>query len=341
MKKIKPIHLLLVLTLLLTTLCACGHSPGREPSSSGDRANVHVGLIMGPPSMGLGWFMNQVEQGNTYHNYQFTVDGTDYSKLAASLNDGTYDLITCPSNIAAILANNEDLKTSVKVISINNTGLLYILTTDPSISSLSDLKGKNLYAIGEGGTPEYTLQYVLRKTHMEKEVNLSFKSTPFEVLNFLEKEPNSVAMLPQPFVEVAKTMVPGLKVPIDLTEEWGKVEKKAEAITAVTVVREDFLADHEEAVLEYLSMSRQSTDYTNSHVEQAAKWTEDYDTFLNPEIAKTALPKCNIVTITGESMKEKVSGFLQILLELDPASVGGSLPKDSFYYLPPEGSDLR
>ncbi len=31
---------------------------------------------------------------------------------------------------------------------------LYVMTTDPSISGMSDLVGRTVYSYGEGGTPE-------------------------------------------------------------------------------------------------------------------------------------------------------------------------------------------
>ena len=33
-------------------------------------------------------------------------------------------------------------------------------------------------------------------------------------------------------------------------------------------------------------------------------------------------------------MKEALNGYLSVLFEQNPASVGGSLPDDAFYYLP-------
>lgn len=324
---------LVTLVLLASVLAGCGQNRSNHSSGSqGGRTTVNVGLLMGPSSMGLGWMMHEVEQGNTYNNYKMTVDGTDYSKVTASLNSGDYDIINCPSNVAAILYNNKDLKTKVKVISINNTGLLYVLTTDPSVQNLQDLKGKTVYSIGEGGPPEYTFTYLLKKTGLAGAVNFSFRSTPFEVLNLLKQEKNSVALLPQPFVETAKTMVKGLRVPIDVTAEWNKVEKKAEPVTTVSVVREDFLKEHGQAVDEYLDLCKKSTDYTNSHVKQAADWTEEYGTFLNAAIAEKAIPYCNIVTITGDEMEKKLSGFLRIMYQLDPDSIGGKMPGHDFYY---------
>ncbi len=313
-------------------------SQEREIMGSTEATDVNVGLIMGPPSMGLGWFINEAKNGNTYNNFNMTVDGIDYSALSAELNENTYQIITCPSNVAAILYNNEDLQCDVKVISINNTGLLYIVTTDPSIQSLEDLKGRTVYSIGEGGPPEYTFEYLMEKTGMSGDVNLSFRSTPFEVVNLLQDEENSIALLPQPFVEVAKLLVENLNVPIDITDEWDKcnTDSNAESITTVSIVRKDFLEEHEQAVIEYLKMAKQSTDYTLEHVDEAAAWTEEFETFLNPEVAVDAIPQCNICTITGEEMKEKLSGFIDIMYNFNPDAVGGSIPDDDFYYIPPE-----
>ena len=275
--------------------------------ASNDACDVQVGLIMGPPSMGLGYFMNEAEAGNTYNNYSFTVEGIDYSALAAKLNQGTYDIITCPSNVSAILYNNKDLNDSVEVISINNLGLLHILTTDTSINSMEDLKGRTVYSIGEGGPPEYTFEYLLDKYG-----------------------------LTEPFVEVAKLLVSDLRTPVDVTKAWDElnVSNGAQSVTTVTVVRKKFLEEHRQAVEEYLEYAKKSTDYTLENVNQAAEWTEKYETFLNPDIAVDAIPQCSICTITGNEMKTILSGFLQIMYELNPDSVGGKMPDDEFYYIP-------
>ena len=307
---------------------------------STDATEVNVGMIMGPPSMGMGWMIHENEEGNTYNDYNFEVGGVDYTTLASKLNTGDYDIIHCPSNVGAILYNNKDLKEEVEVIDISNLGLLYILTTDDSIKSMDDLKGRTVYSIGEGGPPEYTFGYLLDQEGLSDDVNFSFRSTPFEVLNLLQDEENSIALLPQPFVEVAKLLVPDLKVPIDITEEWDnlKLESGAESVTTITIVRKKFLEEHEQAVVEYLNLLKKSVAYSLSHVDEAAEWTDTYETFLNPEVAADAIPYVNMCAITGQEMKEKLEGFLKIMYDYNPDAVGGSMPDDDFYYIPPEGS---
>lgn len=307
---------------------------------STDATEVNVGMIMGPPSMGMGWMIHENEEGNTYNDYNFEVGGVDYTALASKLNTGDYDIIHCPSNVGAILYNNKDLKEEVEVIDISNLGLLYILTTDDSVKSMDDLKGRTVYSIGEGGPPEYTFGYLLDQEGLSDDVNFSFRSTPFEVLNLLQDEEDSIALLPQPFVEVAKLLVPDLKVPIDITEEWDnlKLESGAESITTITIVRKKFLEEHEQAVVEYLNLLKKSVAYSLSHVDEAAEWTDTYETFLNPEVAADAIPYVNMCALTGQEMKEKLEGFLKIMYDYNPDAVGGFMPDDDFYYIPPEGS---
>ena len=51
-------------------------------------------------------------------------------------------------------------------------------------------------------------------------------------------------------------------------------------------------------------------------------------------VAQKALPACNIVFIDGEEMQTAVSGYLAVLFEQNPESVGGELPDEAFYYIP-------
>lgn len=57
--------------------------------------------------------------------------------------------------------------------------------------------------------------------------------------------------------------------------------------------------------------------------------TDTYETFMNPDIAVQA-----IVHHHRGEMKQKLSGFLQIMYDLNPDAVGGTMPGDDFYYIP-------
>ena len=69
----------------------------------------------------------------------------------------------------------------------------------------------------------------------------------------------------------------------------------------------------------------------NTNVEEAAQMIEELGIVKAP-VAKKAIPNCNIVCISGSDAQAILPGYLQTLLDLNPASIGGSLPGDDFYW---------
>ena len=316
------------------------HEKKRDLMGSTDACDVRVGLIMGPPSMGLAQFIVAAQNGKTKNNFTFTPNGVDYVGLSAAFNQGDYDICTLPSNIGPILYNNDELKNDYEVISINNLGVLYVMTNDESLESLDDLFGRTVYSYGQGGTPEYTIEALLKKKGIDGTFNLEFKSSPLEVLNMMQEQENCVAILPQPFVSLAKILVNPLYIPVDLTVEWDKAfsDTGSQAVTTTTIVNKAFLEAHEQAVVEYLNMAGQSVAWSLANMETAASLQEELGTFLNNSVALDAMPYISMVNLTGETMRTALSGFVEELYRANPDSVGGALPKGDFYYLPPKGA---
>ena len=77
-----------------------------------------------------------------------------------------------------------------------------------------------------------------------------------------------------------------------------------------------------------------TTEYVNANAAEASQWIAELGIVAKAPLAQKAIPACNIVMITGEEMKTKVSGYLTALFEQNPAAVGGALPDDAFYLIP-------
>ena len=166
-------------------------------------------------------------------------------------------------------------------------------------------------------------------------MTIEWKSEHSECVAAIASSENGVAMLPQPFVTTAETQNPSIRTALDLTEEWDKAQETGEnnsaLITGVVVVRTDFAEENPEAVEDFMTRYQESVDYVNSNTEAAAELVGKYD-IVTAEVAKTALPECNIVFMEGEEMKEKLSGYLEVLKGQNPEAVGGEVPGDDFYY---------
>lgn len=98
------------------------------------------------------------------------------------------------------------------------------------------------------------------------------------------------------------------------------------------IVRSEFLENNEAAVKNFLKEYKESIDYC-SDAAAAAQLCEKFEIIPAAAVAEKAIPNCNLTYVDGKDMKDKITGYFQILFDYNPASVGGELPSDSFYYL--------
>ena len=52
----------------------------------------------------------------------------------------------------------------------------------------------------------------------------------------------------------------------------------------------------------------------------------------NEQVAQAAIPQCNLTFLTGQEMRAALEGYYAVLFRTDPASIGGGMPYDAFYY---------
>ena len=288
---------------------------------------VNVAALKGPTAMGMIKLMDDSAEDTRYNFEIFAAP----DELTPLIIKGDVDIACIPANLASVLYNKTEGK--VDVLAINTLGVLYIVENGgETIASFDDLKGKTIYASGQGSTPEYALNYLLSQNGIADDVNIEWKSEHAECVTALTEDPGSVALLPQPFVTTAMMKNEGIRVALDLTKEWDKLDNGSSLITGVVVGRKEFIEDNEAFLKEFLDGYKASVDYVNSDTDGAAALIGKYD--IVPEaVAKKALPACNITFISGEEMKTKLSGYLQVLSDSDPKAVGGQLPADDFYYV--------
>ena len=326
-KNRKRYRALAVLTTGIMVLC----------TGAGVRAedSVNVLALKGPTAMGMVSLMDQADQGEiTEETYDFQIVASP-DEVSPAIAQGTADIAAVPANLASVLYQKTD--GGVQVLTINTLGVLYLVENGDQVQSVSDLKGKTIYASGKGATPEYALNYILKENGLTpgEDVQIEWKSEHAECVAALAEHEDAAALLPQPFVTTAQSKNDSLRVALDLTEEWDKIQKdnggNSSLVTGVTVVRTEFAREHPEIVEDFMERYQESVSYVNEHIEEAAKLIGDYD-IVPEEIAKKALPECNIVYIDGAEMKEKLSGYLEVLEQENPQAVGGALPADEFYY---------
>ena len=337
-KTAKLISFFTALMMLVLTLSACNNTPAEttgetDPQSPNTPAvTVNVAGMTGPTGIGLVGLKSNSENGQTEGKYNVSFY-TSAQEIVPLLVKGELDIAAIPANLAAIQFNNNN--GYVQVLAINTLGVLSILEKGDSIKSVSDLKGKVIYApaSGKGSTPEYALNFILTSNGLDpaKDVTIEWKSEVTEILAALKKTNGGIAMLPQPAATNALNNVEGLREAINLNDAWNELGVDSKQVTGVIVVRTAFAEANPEVVSTFLREYEGSTKFANENVTEAAKLVGEYN-IAAEAVALKAIPKCNITCIKGAEMKTILSAYLKTLFDANSASVGGKMPSDSFYY---------
>ena len=286
---------------------------------------VRVGALTGPTAMSMAQLLDEPE-------YTPTIVGTA-DELMPRILQGEVDIAAVPANLAATLY--QKTQGGVTVLAVNVLGVLYVGELGgETVQTVADLKGKALLATGKGATPEYFLRYILTQNGLDpdKDVAIQWKSEPSEVVALLNAKGEGLAMLPQPYVTAAANQLgENFRIALSVSEEWEKLESDSRCTTAVVMARTAFVQEHPEQVQAFLEALSQSVQWVNEQPQEAAELCEQLG-IIKAGVAKKAIPGCNLVCITGNEMKQALSGCLEVIYDQNPKAVGGKLPGNNFYY---------
>ena len=316
MKKILALALALCMALSLVTL-----------ASAEDTTSVYA--LMGPTGIGMVSLMEDHAD-----EYAFTLVGAPDAVVSAIASVDA-DIAAVPTNLAATLYNKT--KGNVQLLALNTLGVLSILEMGDTIQSVEDLAGKTLYATGQGSTPEYVLNYILAANGLTDSVTVEYKSEHAELATLAAAGDVDLVLLPEPHVTSVLSQNAQYRIALDVTALFEEAAaKNGEENTTMSmgcvIVRKDFAQANPEKVAAFMEAYAQSIEFVNSDVEAASQLVEKHGIMPKAAVAAKAIPNCHIVYIDGEEMKTQIEPFFQMLFAANPASVGGALPAEDFYY---------
>lgn len=316
MKRIVAMITAAVMLFSLAAFAAC--------SKKQDDTEIRIAALKGPTGMG----MVKLADKQNYPNYTVSIEASP-DALNPRIISGEVDVAAVPVNLASVLYNKLD--GDISVLAVSTLGVLYVVEAGSEVNSVADLAGKTVYATGQGATPEYILNYLLDKNGVAGSVEVNYVGEHAALATMLANGSAEIGMLPEPNVASTLAGNDNLRIALNLTEEWNKV-CSTELVQGVVIARKSFVNEHPEAIEQFLREYEKSSTFVNENIDEAAKLIVDAGILGNVEIAKKAIPNCNISFSKGEAMHKAVEGMLTVLFEANPKSIGGKLPDKDFYY---------
>ena len=290
---------------------------------------VNVMVLNGTTGFGMANLMDNAVNGASTQSYNFSVE-TDASNIVAALVNSSADIAALPTNAAAAVYNKT--QGGVQVLALNTLGVLYLVTDGSvEINSVADLAGQTVYAPAQN--PSFIFQHILQANGLTDVTVDNTYAQPADLNTAVASGQVSIAVLPEPMVTVAKSKNPELVVALDLTAEWDKVSPAGSLVQGCVVVRKDFADANPAAVAAFLEEYGASIENMLSDIEGTAAKIQATGIFAQAPVAAKAIPNCNVCFIQGAQMKEALAEFLNIMHGVAPASVGGNIPGDDFYYI--------
>lgn len=289
---------------------------------------INVGTIKGPTGMAMAGIME-----NNDGTYSFTVAAAP-EELTAKIIKGEVDIAAVPANLASVLYNKTEGE--VKLLSIISRSMLYLLEKGETIQSPADLDGKTIVMAGQGSTPEYVLNYVLKQNNINATVE--FKSEHAEVISLAASDMADVVVIPEPNVTALMQKAPDFRVALNLGTCFDEAAaaagyENARLSMSAVVVRSDLLESNPEAVKTFLTDLESSILWATGEetMPACADAIAKHGIIPAAPVALKALPNCNLTFVQGAEMEAQLTPMLQVLFDENPASVGGKLPGEDFW----------
>ncbi|MGO3740537.1 MAG: ABC transporter substrate-binding protein [Marinomonas foliarum] len=306
--------------------------PVKKLVIAGPPAGVSNGLIHLIKSNGLAELAEEVE---------FLV-WTNPDQLRALVLNNKVDFIAMPTNVAANLYNRG---APLALLNVSQWGALWMVSRDPNMKTLADFKGQEIAVPFRADMPDIVFTHLAEKQGLSpsKDFDVRYTATPMDAMQLLIMRRIDHALLAEPAISMAlrKTksfplsmVAPDLYRSVDLQKEWGRI-MGGEARTPQAGI----------AVLGDIRHNAPLVAQFEALYFEAMLWCQDNPQACGKEVAEQ-VPMLSAVAVsdalaaqvnyytTAHQAKAELEDFFQLLLNKQPASVGGKLPDAGFYANP-------
>ncbi|MCL1993158.1 MAG: ABC transporter substrate-binding protein [Spirochaetes bacterium] len=301
------------------------HARGRgEPGIS----DLTVYSVRGPSGVGLARLFEEPPEIDGFNVRMEAL--AHFDLIAVRFIAGGANFGVLPPNVAArIAASGRD----IRVAAVIGTGMLSLLTSDPDVASVADLRGRTVEVAGQGSTPDFVFRRILSYHGLEAgtDVTLGFALALPELAQTLIAGLTPTALLPEPFASMALAGRPDLRQVADIQELWAAAGGQRDYPMTLLVVDGAFADANPAAVAAVLSAARASIEWVNSDPAAAGALVERHGLGLSAPVVSASVPRSNFVFIPATDARPSLEALLQVFYDYAPSAIGGAMPADSFF----------
>jgi len=221
-----------------------------------------------------------------------------------------------------------------RLLAIPVWGSLYLAGTDTTVTRFTDLKGKRIFLMARGMTPDVLFRHLLLKNGInpDKDINLDYSfPTHIDLANAVKAGKASLAVISEPQLSLAMKLNPEVKRLLSLHDEWMRSEGTPIAETAL-MAGNNVIRNSRQVVEQLLKSYDLSTKWVVQHPDSAAELIVRFQILPDPKSALLAIPQINFKFVRADTIRQQVSDYFKVFYDMNPDIVGGKIPDENFFY---------
>jgi NitT/TauT family transport system substrate-binding protein len=328
----RKISLFLAIILSFVTFIGCGNNNATQDKSTNkvtETKDINFVTPDGLTSIAVAKLIKEKPEIKPGYNVNYTIEQNSDS-LVTSVMKSEPDIAIVPSNVAATVYNKNK---EYKIAGTVGFGSFYIGTTNEN-QTFEDLKGKEIYNIGKGLTPDIIARTILKDKgiDVDKDVNFSYVNTVNELAPIILSGKTQYAVIPEPALSTVQSKNEKFNIILDLNEEWKKMNNSEYGYPQSTIiVKKELLEKDKEFVEEFLKHVKEATEWVYSDKETLGTYCEEIGVLAKKPIVMNAVDKSNIRYVDIKDSYKDYETYFAKLNEFDPKTIGGNIPDDEIF----------
>ena len=264
-------------------------------------------------------------------------------QLRALTLEGGADFTAMPTNVAANLYNR---KVPLRLSNVSVWGMLWLVSRNPELKTLADFKGEEIAVPFRADMPDIVFTFLAERAGLDprRDFTLRYMATPMDAMQLLVMRRLDHALLAEPAVSMAlrktrsfpvSVVAPELYRSVDLQAEWGRLLQTEARIPQAGMVVLGEARQDERLVQQLEAAYAASHQWCLAQPVECGELAARHIDILTAEAATDSINSLPRHYASAAEARPELERFLQLLLERQPASVGGKLPDAAFYGLQP------
>jgi NitT/TauT family transport system substrate-binding protein len=298
-------------------------------------------VLAGPSSSVSNPLIHMVESGaldDLADKVEF-VSWRDPDQLRLLALNQQADVLAMPVNVAANLYNRG---AKLRMLNVSSWGLLWLVSREQGLSTLDDLRGKEIAMPFRGDMPDILFGLLAERAGIDvrKDLRLRYVATPIDAMQLLLMRRTDHALLAEPAISMALRkasegplglVAPDLYRSVDLQQEWGRLLQREARIPQAGIALMASVKDQPQIAARIAQAYADSLQWCSTNAERCGQLVATHLPMLSAEAVTDSLAVAQMDAVPAAEAQVEVEYLFELLLKKNPALIGGKLPADDFY----------